>query len=138
MIAGQVLLTPVIDGTRKWPSMTENGEGYGLTSAVMDWFWDHYTDKPDRMNPKASPLQASDLSGLPPALVVTCEFDPLRDEGAAYAGALEANGVDVTHLASRGHIHTSIPAVDMLRSGDYVRREMASALKQFFATSASQ
>ena len=138
MIAGQVLLTPVIDGTRKWPSMTENGEGYGLTSAVMDWFWDHYTDKPDRMNPKASPLQASDLSGLPPALVVTCEFDPLRDEGAAYAGALEANGVDVTHLAARGHIHTSIPAVDMLRSGDYVRREMASALKQFFATSASE
>lgn len=134
-IAGQVLLTPVTDGSKKWPSMVENAEGYVLTSALMDWFWDHYADPTDRSNPKASPLRATDLSGLPPALVVTCEFDPLRDEGAAYADALAVAGVDVEHLSARGQIHTSIPAVDMLRSGVYVREAMAAALKGFFGTS---
>ena len=133
-ISGQVLLTPVTDGTKAWPSVAENAEGYVLTSTLMDWFWDHYADPADRANPKASPLCAADLSGLPPALVVTCEFDPLRDEGRAYADALAAAGVDVEHLAARGQIHTSIPAVDMLPSGAYARQAMATALKQFFAT----
>lgn len=134
-IAGQVLLTPVTDGAKAWPSIAENAEGYVLTSTLMDWFWNHYADPADRANPKASPLRATDLSGLPPALVVTCEFDPLRDEGAAYANALAAAGVNVEHLSARGQIHTSIPAVDMLPSGAYVRREMATALKQFLAAS---
>jgi len=136
-IAGQVLLTPVTDATKALSSKAENAEGYVLTSTLMDWFWDHYADPIDRANPKASPLRAADLSELPPALVVTCEFDPLRDEGAAYADALTAAGVDVEHLSARGQIHTSIPAVDMLRSGAYARQAMATALKQFFATSVS-
>ena len=59
-----------------------------LTRAGMEWFWDHYLASPDDgKNPYASPLHASDLSGLPPAMVMTAEFDPLRDEGRAYAEA---------------------------------------------------
>ena len=94
-LLGQLLIYPVTDyydpGT---PSMTENAEGYGLTRAGMIWFWNHYLRKPsDAANPHASPLRASDLGGLPPALVVTAEYDPLRDEGESYAERLRQAGV---------------------------------------------
>jgi acetyl esterase len=94
-LLGQLLIYPVTDhydpGT---PSMTENAEGYGLTRAGMIWFWDHYlADTRDAANPYASPLRATDLSGLPPALVVTAEYDPLRDEGELYAHRLRQAGV---------------------------------------------
>ena len=78
-------MTPVTDCDFTRESYVANADGYVLTAALMRWFWDHYADPADRQHPKASPLRAADLSGLPPALVVTCEFDPLRDEGAAYA-----------------------------------------------------
>jgi acetyl esterase/lipase len=68
-------------------------------------------------------------------MVVTCEFDPLRDEGAEYAEAMSAAGVEVRHLACHGHIHTSLAAVDMILSGAPVRAEMAAALRSFFAVS---
>jgi len=98
----------------------------------MRWFWDHYADEPARANPKASPLRAASLAGLPPALIVTCEFDPLRDEGAAYADALAAAGVQVRHLPCRGQIHTSLMAVDAILSGAAARAGMGNALRQFF------
>jgi len=95
MLLGQLLIYPVTDhydpGT---PSMVENAEGYGLTRAGMIWFWDHYlADRRDAGHPHASPLRADDLSGLPPALVVTAEYDPLRDEGEYYARRLREAGV---------------------------------------------
>jgi acetyl esterase len=94
-LLGQLLIYPVTDyiepGT---PSMTENAEGYGLTRAGMAWFWDHYlADKADGLHPHASPFRANNLSGLPPALVVTAEYDPLRDEGEYYADRLQQAGV---------------------------------------------
>jgi cation diffusion facilitator CzcD-associated flavoprotein CzcO/acetyl esterase/lipase len=134
-IVGQGLLTPVTDldmGTR---SYVENAEGYVLTAVLMKWFWDHYADEADRADPRASPLRAADLSGLPPALVITCEFDPLRDEGAAYADALAAAGVPVQHIAARGHTHTSLTMVDVVISGAKVRAAIADALRQFFGAS---
>jgi acetyl esterase/lipase len=130
-IAGQVLLTPVTDADMTRTSYAENGEGYVLTWALMRWFWDHYADPSDRSDPRAAPLHADSLVGLPPTLVVTCEFDPLRDEGVAYADALEAAGVPVRHVAARGHTHTSVTMVDVIISGAPVRAEMAAALQEF-------
>ena len=131
-IVGQLLVTPVTDGVESSASHTENADGFILTAGLMRWFWDHYADSADRADPRASPLRAESLAGLPPALVVTCEFDPLRNEGAAYAPGMEAAGVEVTHLPCRGHIHTSLTAVDMLLSGAPVRAEMGAALRGFF------
>jgi acetyl esterase/lipase len=126
-IAGQLLLNPVTDCDLGRSSYSRNGEGFALTAALMRWFWDHYADEADRTAPKASPLRGT-LAGLPPAVVVTAEFDPLCDEGEAYAEALEAAGVPVRQIRARGHIHTSLTMVDAVISGAPVRAEMAEAL----------
>ena len=136
-ISGQVLLNPVTDGTTERPSHTDNADGYALTMGVMNWFWDHYCDPADRADPKASPLLANDLSGLPSALVITCEFDPLRDEGNAYADALAAAGVAVQHMQCPGQTHTAIPAVDAMVTSEYARQAMADALRSFSAATAN-
>ena len=130
-IAGQLLVTPVVDCDLTRPSYTENAEGYVLTKALMEWFWNHYCDPQDRTNPLASPLRAESLQGLPPAAIFTCEFDPLRDEGAAYAEALAAAGVEVKHVPCRGQIHTSLGAVGVILSSESIREQMAQAIKQF-------
>ena len=135
-ILGQVLLAPVTDADPSRTSYQENGEGYILTASLMRWFWDHYAEAADRSDPKASPLRG-DLSNLPPALIVTAEFDPLRDEGIAYAEALTAAGVPVHHLPARGHIHTSLPMVDVVLSGADVRAQMAEVMRGFFPATVS-
>ena len=131
-LRGQLLLTPVTDGSRQHQSHLDNADGYILTKSLMEWFWNHYADAADRSHPKASPLLAADLSGLPPAMVITAQFDPLRDEGDAYAKAMAAAGVPVRHLRARGHIHTSITMVDALPSSAPPRAEMAEGLRSFF------
>jgi acetyl esterase/lipase len=130
-ICGQLLITPVVDGVLTTPSYQENGEGYVLTSALMRWFWDYYADPADRADPRAAPLRGR-LDGLPPACIVTADFDPLRDEGAAYARALEAAGVPVRLIRARGHTHTSVTMVGVVISGAPVRGEIAEALAGFF------
>ena len=93
-IAHQLLVYPCCDmDSDAWPSQTENGFDYFLTKESMDWFYDQYTDVADRDNPYASPIKAADLSGLPPACVITAEYDPLRDEGEAYGARLQEAGV---------------------------------------------
>ena len=96
-LCGQMLIYPVTDYHQPpTPSMLENAEGYGLTRDTMIWFWNHYVrSAADGAHPHASPLRASTLAGLPPALVVTAEYDPLRDEAERYADALRAVGVPV-------------------------------------------
>lgn len=105
-IAAQVLAYPVTDGSRfETASYRELAEGYLLTAEAMHWFWDKYADPEVRDDPRASPLVADDLSGLPPALVMTAEYDPLRDEGEAYAKALEAAGNTVECVRFDGFLH---------------------------------
>jgi acetyl esterase len=95
-LAFQLLLVPVMDHAFDTVSYVENADGYGLTRAEMMWFWRHYLrDDAEGANAYASPLRAPDLHGLPRALVVTAEFDPLRDEGEAYARRLSDAGVPV-------------------------------------------
>jgi cation diffusion facilitator CzcD-associated flavoprotein CzcO/acetyl esterase/lipase len=130
-ICGQLLMTPVTDSDSTRPSYAENGDGYILTGALMDWFWDHYADPADRGDPRAAPLRGR-LDGLPPACIVAADFDPLRDEGVAYGRALEAAGVPVRHVRARGHTHTSVTMVGVVLSGAPVRAEMAAALQGFF------
>ena len=92
----QLLIYPAVDARMNYASCRDNAEGYLLTTEAMRWFWNHYApNERDRLHPYASPLLAADLGNLPPALVLTAEFDPLRDEGEAYADALAAAGVTV-------------------------------------------
>ena len=114
-IALQVLVYPVTDlSSFDTPSYHEFADGYHLTKTEMEWYRDHYLARPeDGRNPLASPLLARDLSGLPPALVITAECDPLRDEGEAYAKRLQEAGVPVTCTRYAGMIHPffSLPGV---------------------------
>ncbi|MGH7822573.1 MAG: alpha/beta hydrolase, partial [Candidatus Binatia bacterium] len=137
-IAGQVLVNPVTDADFTRASYVANADGYILTASIMRWFWDHYADPADRLSPKASPLRARNLSGLPPALIVTAEFDPLRDEGAAYAAALAAAGVEAQHLSCRGQMHMSVPAVGLILSAANAREDIGVALRQLFQASAGR
>ncbi len=82
----QLLLYPVTDFAFDTPSYRENGEGYLLTRANMEWYAGHYLrDGADRRHPHAAPLRAADVGGSPPTMVITAQYDPLRDEGEAYA-----------------------------------------------------
>ncbi|MDE2376559.1 alpha/beta hydrolase fold domain-containing protein [Bradyrhizobium sp.] len=129
-IAGQLLVCPVTDCSTDRPSYSENAEGYFLTRSLMDWFWDNYCPPGERADPRVSPLRG-ELKGLPPAFVVTCEFDPLRDEGVAYAEALASAGVAVEQLKARGHFHSSFTMVDVVITGVPGRVQMANALRRF-------
>lgn len=130
-IAGQALLAPVTDTDLTRASYVENAEGYMLTQALMRWFFDQYLVSQDRLDPRVAPIRAGNLSNLPPAFIITCEFDPLRDEGEAYAAALAAVGVDVEHISARGHTHNSLTMVDVVLSGASYREKMADALHRF-------
>ena len=129
-IAGQLLFCPVTDCNFDRPSYVENATGYVLTRSMMNWCWDLYTSPADRSDPRAAPLRGK-LAGLPPTFVATCEFDPLRDEGIAYAEALAAAGVPVEQFLARGHVHSSVMMADMVITGAGVRAKMAEALRGF-------
>jgi cation diffusion facilitator CzcD-associated flavoprotein CzcO/acetyl esterase/lipase len=129
-IAGQLLICPVTDCTFDRPSYIDNAANYFLTRGLMFWFWDLYCSPADRTDPRVSPLRGK-FAGLPPAFVTTCEFDPLRDEGIAYAEAMAAAGVPVEQLKARGHFHSSFTMVDVVITGVPGRIQMAQALRRF-------
>jgi acetyl esterase len=114
-LAGQLLVYPVIDAAgnyadpkenARYPSRSENAEGYFLSRAVMEWFARHYLgDEKHGTDWRVSPLRARSLAGLAPAIVTTAWFDPLRDEGKAYADALKAAGVATRYYDGPGLIH---------------------------------
>jgi acetyl esterase len=129
----QALIYPVTDATCDRPSMTENAEGYMLTADGMEWFHGHYaTDPDDFADPRYSPL-FDELAGTAPALVLTAGFDPLRDQGAAYASALGDAGVEVEYVNFETMFHgffTMDAAIDV--AGE-AQDAVAAALKAAFA-----
>jgi acetyl esterase len=136
-IAFQLLIYPVLDHRFETPSYRENSTGYGLTREAMHWYWQQYLPDPAHgAEPYASPLRAEDLRGLPPALVITAEYDVLRDEGAAYAERLRAAGVPVQYSRYAGMNHGffgAFLAVDRARdavaeAGEALRAALAAPL----------
>ncbi|MER8060145.1 MULTISPECIES: alpha/beta hydrolase [unclassified Streptomyces] len=126
----QVLFYPVTDASFDTPSYHEFAEGYFLRRDAMRWFWDQYTtDEKQRAEITASPLRATleQLTGLPPALVVTGEADVLRDEGEAYAARLRAAGVPVTAVRYQGIIHDFV-MLDALRATHAAEAAIAQAV----------
>jgi len=133
-LAAQALVYPVTDAACATPSFVQNAEGYLLTARTMQWFWEQYLGpNGDPDDGYASVLRAPDLAGLPPTLVITAEFDPLRDEGEAYAEHLRAAGVDATVHRYDGMVHgfLGMPEVvpestdAMTELGDFLRRHLA-------------
>ena len=132
-IIQQALIYPVTDGTCDRPSMTENAEGYLLSRNAMDWFHEHYTvTVEDLSDPRYSPI-FSDLAGAPPAVVVTAGFDPLRDQGNAYAAKLVEAGVDVDHMEYAGMFHGFFSMDAGLNVALEAQDQVAAALKDAFA-----
>ncbi|MET0189226.1 MAG: alpha/beta hydrolase, partial [Pseudonocardia sediminis] len=129
-IGFQLLLYPATDRHDDSPSMKQNAKGPLLSRAWMEWFTGFYQSGPDDgMDPRMSPLRAKDLSGLPPALVVTAEFDPLRDQGAAYAAKLTEAGVAAEHLPVDGLFHGFIQMAGVLDPAREVLDHSAKALR---------
>lgn len=104
-LAFQLLIYPCIDTDFTRRSMIDNGTGYFLNTSDMIWFWDHFVPAEHRDNPYAVPMRAADVSGLAPALVITAEYDPLRDEGDAWANRLADAGVSVQSTCYPGVVH---------------------------------
>jgi acetyl esterase len=126
-ICFQALVYPVTDATCDRPSIRENAEGYLLTTDGMEWFYGHYLGAHDRRDPRVSPLLAPDLTGLPPAYVVTAEYDPLRDQGRAYVEALTAAGVPATLDEVAGTIHGFFSLDQMLDVATQARARLVAA-----------
>ena len=131
----QLMVYPVTDITAlDTPSYHENAEGYFLTMGKMDWYRRQYlTQLADATHPYASPLQAGDLSGLPPALVITAEFDPLRDEGELYASRLSDAGVPATATRYAGMFHGFFALGRVLDAAKQANEEAYAALRDAFA-----
>jgi acetyl esterase len=113
----QLLVYPVTDCTAGTQSYVDNADGYFLTRDTMHWFIGHYLADCDPKDPTVSPLHADSLAGLPPALVITAEYDPLRDEGEAYAAALQDAGVPVELIRYEGQIHGFMGLAAVLDDG---------------------
>jgi len=133
-LRAQWLQVPVLDHDFTRPSYVRNATGMGLTRKGMEWFWDMYApDIATRDEPYASPLRAKDLRALPPALVVTAECDPLRDEGAEYAERLRAAGVPVTYLEYAGMVHAFMGWSSVVATGARAFAEIGRELRRLLA-----
>ena len=131
----QLLIYPGTDMTRGLPSHTELADGYRLTKPLIDWFMDQYFsgDNKDLRHPLCSPLFIEDLSGLPPALVVSAGYDPLKDEDEAYFDRLVAAGVEARHSHYPGMIHGFINVTAILDAASACLAECGAALRDAFA-----
>jgi acetyl esterase len=134
-IVFQLLVYPATDLPSANTSYRENAEGYFLTAKSMHWFFAHYCGaNPDASDPYLCPLRAKNLGGLPPALVVTAGFDPLRDEGEAYAARLREAGVRTKLTRYPGMIHGFFGMGPLLTQARAATKEAADALRSAFGT----
>ena len=133
-IAYQVLIYPVTDASMQTATYREFAEGYFLTRDQMTWFFDNYLNshEEEATNPWVSPLLFTDFTGLPPALVITAEFDPLREESEAYAERMKEAGVPVVLHRYEGTIHPFVSFADEIDKGIEAIEEVADSLRSFF------
>ena len=130
----QLLMYPALDSSMDTRSYEENAEGYFLSRDLMIWAWKNYAGDADRTHPYMSPLHATDLSGLPPALIITAEYDPLRDEGQRYAQRLRDAGVPAVDHCYPGMFHGFALMGAVLDTAAEAVAECTGALKAAFAT----
>ncbi len=129
----QILIYPITDYNFDTPSYIENGEGYNLTRDLMEWFWNHFiNDESEADDPYVCPLRATNFGDLPPALILTAGYDPLRDEGEAYGKKLQAAGVNVTLTRYPGMIHAFIRMTAQLDKANEALGEVAATLRDAF------
>ena len=134
-LAFQGLIYAVTDMRREASSHAEFADGYVLTGRLLDWFLDHYLPGPDDVHDwRASPLLADDHAGLPPAYVVTAGYDPLCDEGKAYADRLAAAGVAVDYRCFDGQIHGFVSMGRVIEAAETAINEVAAKMRQAFDT----
>ena len=134
-LALQALVYPATDHGCRWPSYAENSSGPAFHTADMEWFWEQYLHDPARAaEPDCCPLRAPDLSRLAPAIVLTAEYDPLRDEGEAYANALRAAGVPVVLHRYDGLIHGFLRMPAVIGRADGAVTLVAEAVRDALAS----
>lgn len=127
----QLLAYPVTDAVARTESYRHFEDGYGLNAVTMEWFFDHYTpDKTSRGDWRVSPLRAASLAGLPPALVVTAGYDPLRDEGRAYAWRLQQEGTQADLVEFGGMLHGFLSSPMLLHGARRGTTICAAALRE--------
>jgi acetyl esterase len=130
----QMLIYPAVDMSMESPSINENANAPILTKSVMAWFVNHYMNSDsDRTNINASPMLASDeqLKRMPPAIVITAQYDPLRDEGEAYGRRLVENGVSVTITRYNGAFHGFFNMITILDDAQSAHAQASTLLKKY-------
>jgi acetyl esterase len=134
-IACQALIYPIMDYLPDTDSYRRNGAGYFLTGMTIQWFWDHYLNQPAEGELwTAAPLRAHDLSRLPATIVLVAEFDPLLDEGLAYADRLERAGVPVERMICEGQIHGFVRRLDTFDQATAAANAVGQALRRRLLT----
>ncbi|MBG9945912.1 alpha/beta hydrolase [Brevibacillus formosus] len=133
-IVFQLLIYPAVGivDTAPYPSMQENASGYLMDVELLNWFLSHYLPPADLQNPYLDPINGVDLTGLPPAMVITAEYDPLRDGGKTYADKLRNSGVDVVYRNEQGFIHSFIGFHTTITQAQESLDEMSAQLRKAF------
>jgi acetyl esterase len=138
-LAFQLLVYPCTDMTpERWTSMIDHGTGYTLTADAMRWFCDQYASIDDRAHPYAAPINATDLTGMPPTFLLTAEYDPLCDEGEAYAEALRQAGVAVESRRYLGQVHGFFLRSASLDAATRAQDDAVVALRARFGVSQTE
>jgi acetyl esterase len=135
-VRAQLLLYPMLDASMSWPSIQENGEGYGLDREAIDWFWRMYLPAGAADSYAAGSPLAAPAAGMPPSIVVTAGYDPLRDEGEAYARRLEFAGVPTATLRYPSLVHGFFGWGAQVPAAKSAISEICAALRRTLLTGA--